>query len=132
MTIGMAGRPHNKTLVLPRQSKAAHVYHPEKRNFPINIVTAAVTVNTNQSLIMTPSELASSVVVPLARPNLGPARDHRYRTLVLATRSATGGVAADLLEAGTIIATTPGKKPKVARVSASNHCGGERGNIERW
>lgn len=106
----MAGRPHNKTLVLPRQSKAAHVYHPEKRNFPINIVTAAVTVNTNQSLIMTPSELASSVVVPLARPNLGPARDHRYRTLVLATRSATGGVAADLLEAGTIIATTPGKE----------------------
>ena len=67
-------------------SKAAPVYPPEKRNFRINIITATVTVNAHQSLIMTPSELASSVVVPLARPNLGPARDRCYRTLVLPTR----------------------------------------------
>ena len=66
--------------------KAAHVYPPEKRSFPINIVTATVTVNGHQSFIMTPSERASWVVVPLARANLGPARDHCYRTLVLATR----------------------------------------------
>src|SRR5258705_13851513 len=58
-------------------------YPPQDRNFPINIVTATVTVNAHHSLITRFLPGRGSAVVVLRQLTVDATRKHCHRTLVL-------------------------------------------------
>src|SRR6478672_402188 len=58
-------------------------YPPQDRNFPINIVTATVTVNAHHSLITRLLPGRCSAVVVLGQLTVDATRKHCHRTLVL-------------------------------------------------
>src|SRR6266404_2666504 len=77
-----------KLFALPALVRAAGVpcrpyYPPQDRNFPINIVTATVTVNAHHSLITRFLPGRCSAVVVLGQLTVDATRKHCHRTLVL-------------------------------------------------
>jgi hypothetical protein len=62
-------------------------YPPQDRNFPINIVTATVTVNAHHSLITRLLPGRCSAVVVLGQLTVDATRKHCHRTFVLGERT---------------------------------------------
>src|SRR5260370_21431891 len=69
-----------------RRSLSTPYYPPQDRNFPINIVTATVTVNAHHSLITRFLPGRCSAVVVLGQLTVDATRKHCHRTLVLGGR----------------------------------------------